>query len=116
MSKGIETKLGGPFQDFETLRHCRLVSAEAELGKSQVGGIWCGNWASVSPSLTWQVLFDLHSACGAVNSVAGYLWPGAPDSYRIRETPHPHFIRRETEAWKSYNLSCPPLPHPLPRI
>lgn len=100
-------------RDFEKRRCCRLVSAEAELGKSQVGGIWCGNWASVSPSLTWRVLFDLHSACGADNSVAGYLCPGAPDSYRIRATPHPHFIRRETEAWRSYGLSCPP-PPPTP--
>lgn len=29
MSKGIEAKHSGPFQDFETLRRCRLVSAEA---------------------------------------------------------------------------------------
>lgn len=98
-------------RDFEKVRRCRLVSAEAELGKSQVGGIWCGNWTSVSPSLTWRILFDLHSVCGADNSVAGYFWPGAPDSYRIRGTPTPHFISRETEAWRSYDLSCPSPPH-----
>lgn len=112
MSKRIEARRSGPCQGLRVAQALQASKCRGRVRKEPGRRIWCGNWASVSLSLTWRVLLISTLLVALTTPWLVIFCPGAPDSYRIRATPHPHFIRRETEAWRSSGLSCPPPPPP----